>query len=247
MDSQQYLPAFRTFNGIQLRNGKVRVLPHEIQEILIGTSDAAGFVHFILFFGPAFGIADFSGKIYVSGREKVIISQAVQRAFADHKGIRVVHKGMVERLPFEKERGNQAVEMADVLFRKGNALPCFGKDSLILIMRKDGVVETFLQGARGSVRAAIAHIGRLKESGAVFLLKIRTYSITVLTGPAETVSGASITQMPVVTSLPVQAGVISFAHSTSLTENQMVSHLLGNGCAVFAQIPGDLLKGIAPF
>lgn len=52
------------------------------------------------------------------------MSQAVEGALADHDGVPVVHIDMAEGLPFEDERGDQAVEVPDVLLGKADALPC---------------------------------------------------------------------------------------------------------------------------
>ena len=111
-------------------------------------------------------------------------------------------------------------------------------------MCDDRVIEAFLQRAPVPVRAAIAHIGRLLQSGAVLLLEIRAYMVAFLTGPAEAVPGASTAQAPVATSLPVYACIIGFPHSACLSEDHMVLHLFGNGRAVLSQIPADLLERI---
>lgn len=99
----------------------------------------------------------------------------------------------MERLHFENKGGNQPVQMLDVPFRKGDAFPCFRKGGFIFIMCKAWVVETFLQSAPVFVGAAIAHIRWLKQFGAMSLLKVRSYIVTVFAGPTEMVLFASIT------------------------------------------------------
>lgn len=54
MDGQQHFSAFCAFYGIELRDRKVWVFIHKIQEILVAAPGAAPFVHLIMLFGPAF-------------------------------------------------------------------------------------------------------------------------------------------------------------------------------------------------
>ena len=125
MDGQQHLASLGALDGIQLGDGQVRVLPHEVQKVLVGPSDAASPVHLVLLFGPAPRIPDLSGQVYVPCPEEAVVRQAVEGALADHDGVPVVGNDMMEGLPFEDEGGDQAVEMPDVPFGKTDSLPCF--------------------------------------------------------------------------------------------------------------------------
>lgn len=116
MEGKKNLAPFFAFYGVHFHKRQVGIVVEKKAEVLIGSANPASLVHLELFFYLALGIADFPGHIDISGGEDIKVNEAVEGAFANHKGILVVGPNVIKGLTFFDERRNEVIQMAYLIF-----------------------------------------------------------------------------------------------------------------------------------
>lgn len=221
------------------------MLPAVVEIILVRAPDPAGLIYFEYVSLFSFAVPDFPGEVDIFCPEEVVIDHAVEGTLADHKGIAVIGTDMVKRLPSEKKRRDDVIQMAYLLFRIRDTGSCFRKQVKVFLVSIGRIIKTFLQGAAAPVGTAIADIRRLFQPAAPFFFKVRTVRVAFYTeGAALSLDRGTGSAQEADRTVPaVKAGIIGTSIPTGPSVLQMVSDLPRDGGAVLAYSAGDLFKG----
>jgi hypothetical protein len=110
------LSSFCSFYTVHLHNGGIGMGCHVCKEIIVSSSDTAGFVYLVAALYLTGTVSDLSEKVNVPCREDVVTNIIVDCLFAAHDRVLILYAYVMDRLSFSDQRAYDHVQMRHLIF-----------------------------------------------------------------------------------------------------------------------------------